>query len=719
MKKLLACTALTIALAASVDAQAVATQLERARHIALVTGDLDGAAQVYRRLSETAAATRSEVAESLLRLGHTLEQMGDTPGASQAYIKVTSEYGDQDAVFVEAQSRLRELEPSTDVFPSVLAADYELLLAELPSLRVRTDPPFEFSSDGSRMILVTDALPERRRQFPNLEQELYIQDLHSGAGPQPLIEDSGDWAFISRPDWSPDDSKVLFRTLSPPGPSERRSILILDMESGMITPFQESAEVDIRTVVWTPDSRNLIVKKGTSIQVMDQSGNLIRTVSENIGSGPQIVDVSPDGRRLLYHAFDPESQTSEDVDVFVLDMESGESTRLTDRAGMDWWPIWDHDGTSIVFSSDRDGTLNIYRYVDGGGVQKLTTYANSDATYPRRLGDGEIGYTLVSRNPEVMVGPADNPNEARMLARGTSGILTPDLGTIVYVTPDGSEVRSLDMESGSSIVLLSGEIAASYASRDWISPNGSTFATFIREGNSTILYTVPVGGGTPQRMYSLDGRHEGVAIWSPDGSELAFVDGANLLVMPADGGRPDVLATADEWESWSIRYSPDGSHVAGFVYFDGEEGNHIVSVDRATGAVSRVTSPEETAYKEILDWHPDGRHISYMTYEDNDGSKIVNVETGVSEWLPRLDFPMWDYMGFWGPDGTYHFSAVDTGVSDRKWNTFRADPATGTIEPFISSPDHDIALYGWSPDGSMVVFSRTSETRQLWKLTNY
>ena len=58
-------------------------------------------------------------------------------------------------------------------------------------------------------------------------------------------------------------------------------------------------------------------------------------------------------------------------------------TRLTFDPAVDRWPIWTPDGDKVVFSSGRDGPINLYsKAVDGiGQVERLTTSANIQAAH--------------------------------------------------------------------------------------------------------------------------------------------------------------------------------------------------------------------------------------------------------------------------------------------------------------------------------------------------
>ena len=88
--------------------------------------------------------------------------------------------------------------------------------------------------------------------------------------------------------------------------------------------------------------------------------------------------ISPDGRRLALVRTEQENE-----DIWVVDLESGASTRLTFHPAADGNPVWTRDGERLVFSSERDGPLNLYRRrADGTDeVERLTDSSIDQQAY--------------------------------------------------------------------------------------------------------------------------------------------------------------------------------------------------------------------------------------------------------------------------------------------------------------------------------------------------
>ncbi|MCP4568137.1 MAG: hypothetical protein GY841_11220, partial [FCB group bacterium] len=83
---------------------------------------------------------------------------------------------------------------------------------------------------------------------------------------------------------------------------------------------------------------------------------------------------SPDGSHIVFTG----NRNSGYADLYLLDLVSGQLRQLTDDIYNDLDPCFEHDGRTIVFSSDRgedgyEGFHSLYRLdISGGGLKRLT-----------------------------------------------------------------------------------------------------------------------------------------------------------------------------------------------------------------------------------------------------------------------------------------------------------------------------------------------------------
>ena len=79
---------------------------------------------------------------------------------------------------------------------------------------------------------------------------------------------------------------------------------------------------------------------------------------------------SPDGKRI---AFSSTRGQKDNLDIFVMDADGGNLTRMTNHAATEQEPVWAHDGQSLFFSGERDGRAEIYRvWLADKRVERIT-----------------------------------------------------------------------------------------------------------------------------------------------------------------------------------------------------------------------------------------------------------------------------------------------------------------------------------------------------------
>jgi Tol biopolymer transport system component len=110
--------------------------------------------------------------------------------------------------------------------------------------------------------------------------------------------------------------------------------------------------------------------------------------------------ISPDGSTIAF---------TYKGDIFTVPSTGGEARQITSLGSYDTTPIWSLDGNSIVFSSNREGSFDLYIVSKNGGTPKRLT-TNSAAEYPEAfLNEKEVLYTAQIM-PETEYGqyPSDN-----------------------------------------------------------------------------------------------------------------------------------------------------------------------------------------------------------------------------------------------------------------------------------------------------------------------
>jgi TolB protein len=179
---------------------------------------------------------------------------------------------------------------------------------------------------------------------------------------------------------------------------------------------------------------------------------------------------SPDGHRLALTL----GGAGGNPDIYVLDLQTQNLTRITDDPAIDTEAVWAPDGNSLYFTSDRAGAPQIYQIASqGGGKPKRITFEGTYNARPRISADGKW---------------------------------------LAMVTLDQGNYRIAlqDLQSGAVRVLSRGHLDTSPS----FAPNGATLIYTDQAADRSVLATVSIDGLTGQRLKSdVGGVRE--PVWGP------------------------------------------------------------------------------------------------------------------------------------------------------------------------------------------------------------
>lgn len=284
-----------------------------------------------------------------------------------------------------------------------------------------------WSPDGSRIVFHSDRDSENsRRQY-----ELYVMD-PDGRNQQRLTGDNLN-AFALRFDgeldfsqgsamgaWSPDGQSIGFHS----DVGGDWNLYALDVASGAVREITRAPNDEV-LIVWSPDGERIAYAAGPDerilIYVMDADGENVQKLT-----GQDLPELSPETTLepvpplmatatalVPPAAIVPRNATNTDLiqhwhpdwsadatqivfasqedsfieELYVVNVETGEVTRLTDNTYAEFNPIWLPDGR-FVFTSDREVIRNLWiMNADGSGLKRLTprTYeADGAAWRPQR-----------------------------------------------------------------------------------------------------------------------------------------------------------------------------------------------------------------------------------------------------------------------------------------------------------------------------------------------
>ncbi len=139
-----------------------------------------------------------------------------------------------------------------------------------------------------------------------------------------------------------------------------------------------------------------------------------------------------------------------------------------------------------------------------------------------------------------------------------------------------------------------------------------------KEDRRSRIYTLPIGGGTPQLITPLAPSY--LHGWSPDGKWLAycaFRDNNNIrdiYIIPATGGEEKRLTTAEGLDD-GPEFSPDGK----YIWFNSvRTGLMQVWRMKIDGSEQTQMTFDEQSNAWFPHVSPDGKHVVYLIYHKGD-----------------------------------------------------------------------------------------------------
>lgn len=364
------------------------------------------------------------------------------------------------------------------------------------------------------------------------------------------------------------------------------------------------------------------------------------------------LDVSPDGQTIVFDLLG---------NLYTMPISGGTATRLTTGMAYDMQPRFSPDGKKVAFISDRSGGDNVWiMSLDGADTTQVTQGNGNLHVSPEWTPDGE--YIAVSR-----AGGLGGAHKIHMYhIRGGSGFqlvrepatlkalgasFTPDGRYMYYAARTGDWsynavlpqyfLRVYDRERGTNT-----NVATRYGSafRPRVSPDGKWLVYGTRHETETGLRLRDLTTGDERWLaypVQRDDQESRATVdvlpgyaYTPDSRAIVVSYGGEIWRVPLDGSPqvkipfeapvklevgPDAMKafrvdTAPMVTAQQIRnpvVSPDGKRVV-FTAVD-----RLWIMDLPDGTPRRITSADIGEYHPA--WSRDGRHVAWVTWDDNGG----------------------------------------------------------------------------------------------------
>lgn len=334
---------------------------------------------------------------------------------------------------------------------------------------------------------------------------------------------------------------------------------------------------------------------------------------------------SPHGQRIAFWGVRGE--------LWTTPASGGAPVRVTEDNAINWNPCWSSDGKYLYFTSDRNGSMNLWRVpIDESsgralGAPEPATTPATDILHLSISRDGRrMAYVQRTKRRQLQSLAFDPVTEG---ARGAPSTVTRGTGSATHpsVSPDGQWLAYSSAGSpqediyvlrtdGTSLRQLTNDPARDRLPR-W-SPDGKRIAFFSdREGAHDLWAIAPDGGGQVERLTHVGDRHALFPTWSPDGKALAYYVnsvGSFLIDLstPWQQQTPQPVSIDGRQNAdiavWD--WSPDGKKIACTLFRRGSQQTSVAVYSFATPeAAPRLEVVAENA--DFPAWLGDSRRLLY------------------------------------------------------------------------------------------------------------
>ena len=368
-------------------------------------------------------------------------------------------------------------------------------------------------------------------------------------------------------------------------------------------------------------------------------------------------------------------------------------TQLTFADGIEEYPAWSPDGSSVAYSGEVGGVRKIFLKQLATGDERQITHGTEDDIQAAFSSDGSTLLFVRAQKPLEKLQPVD-----------------------VFGSFEGGDIWRVEISSGQETKIIDG------AFNPTLSPDGKSIAYDASRSGPRRIWMCDASGHNPQQI-STDVSEEVGHVrprWSTDGKRIVFQNiertKFNIRMVELDG-RKMTWITND----LNNNLNPVWSSKNEYIYFSSDRGGgyNIWRVG-VSGAGDPVGPPQQVttgAGQDVeLAISSDGKRLGFTVLKQNADlwrlpvSPVNGKPTGSPEQV--ISTTREDSRGSISPDGSTIAFNSDRSGDMNVWLFSLADRSTRQL---TRGPGGDFQPT-WSPDGKQVVFfSSRNGNADIWK----
>jgi len=705
--------------------QTAGEMFEKALYLEEAKGELEKAIDLYKKILEQFTSNREVAAKAQLHVGLCYEKLG-LKEAPKAYRKVVENFPEQIETVKIAKEKLSVIEKAQNViergdkeFRIRKVFDYAKMGGRGNMGRPSPDGRYLLYSDMYSINVCVLELATKKKHF--ITNEKIPSTLKENPTKKPV---EFHWGGSI---WSPDGKKVVYTWL------KFKDVFTFkdawDKQYNLKDAFKELRIIGfngsnpkvlysnydlekVNPLDWSPDGEYILAeliskdktRKLVMISVADGSIRVLKSFDKlPRGDGFRIGELfSPDGHHVV---FDSQQKNSSKRDIFLLSTDGDHEVALVEHPADDFVLGWAPDGKSLIFISDRTGTVSIWAIrISEGRPQGEPVLIKKDMgdIWPKGFDKkGSFYYASETVVSDVYTAVIDtqtheiqsNPKKASESFVGSA--ITPDWspdGRFLAYLSDAGDLKSVliirSKENGKERKIHP-ELRYIQPGTCW-SPDGNYILSVGRETDGQEgFYKIDVNRGNFTSILKLDkGDTVGAPVWSQDGRKIFYMhkdpqqEMASIMMYD--------LTSKEKMEIHRDNFQR--------YYWEG-----------------RPFFPQDLVLS------PDGKFLAFNV-RDRDTLesilKVIPVSGGEAREVVRWKKGLYITTADWTPDGKYLFFAESKFQRGHKFNFWRVPVAGGEPQNLGLQMDRVVTIR-IHPNGELIAFRAAQRIKEIYAMDNF